>query len=202
MHESQLYRIQISTDKSSSMAQGKNESIYWQFGFSVFMCVMFISSVGAQIFHKRMPPEAVDLVSRLLQYSPNLRSSAVSTLSNLYMFLFTKRLPALGFPIAQLLLHCVCPRTTWWKLFPWLSRLFWKWWGNPIYLYKSTSLPYYVHGLAPLQLDALMHPFFDELRDPNTRLPNGRFLPPLFNFNSHGKVLSRLLHLLLFYCIL
>jgi len=25
-----------------------------------------------------MPPEAVDLVSRLLQYSPNLRSTAVS----------------------------------------------------------------------------------------------------------------------------
>ncbi|XP_045796823.1 glycogen synthase kinase-3 homolog MsK-3 isoform X2 [Trifolium pratense] len=60
-----------------------------------------------QIFHKRMPPEAVDLVSRLLQYSPNLRSTA---------------------------------------------------------------------------LEALVHPFFDELRDPNTRLPNGRFLPPLFNF--------------------
>ncbi|KAJ6955793.1 shaggy-related protein kinase alpha-like [Populus alba x Populus x berolinensis] len=31
-----------------------------------------------KIFHKRMPPEAVDLVSRLLQYSPNLRSTAVS----------------------------------------------------------------------------------------------------------------------------
>ncbi|KAH7666572.1 glycogen synthase kinase 3 beta protein [Dioscorea alata] len=34
-----------------------------------------------KIFHKRMPPEAVDLVSRLLQYSPNLRCSAVSTKS-------------------------------------------------------------------------------------------------------------------------
>jgi len=33
----------------------------------------------------------------------------------------------------------------------------------------------------------LIHPFFDELRDPNTRLPNGRFLPPLFNFKPHGK---------------
>ncbi|GFZ07258.1 shaggy-related kinase 11 [Actinidia rufa] len=31
-----------------------------------------------KIFHKRMPPEAVDLVSRLLQYSPNLRCSAGS----------------------------------------------------------------------------------------------------------------------------
>jgi len=63
-----------------------------------------------KVFHKRMPPEAVDLVSRLLQYSPNLRCTAV---------------------------------------------------------------------------EALVHPFFDELRDPNTRLPNGRFLPPLFNFKPH-----------------
>ncbi|OIW13469.1 hypothetical protein TanjilG_22260 [Lupinus angustifolius] len=63
-----------------------------------------------KIFHKRMPPEAVDLVSRLLQYSPNLRCTA---------------------------------------------------------------------------LDALTHPFFDELRDPDTRLLNGRLLPPLFNFKSH-----------------
>ncbi|THU67276.1 hypothetical protein C4D60_Mb05t22960 [Musa balbisiana] len=63
-----------------------------------------------KIFHKRMPPEAVDLVSRLLQYSPNLRCTA---------------------------------------------------------------------------LEALVHPFFDELRDLNTRLPNGRFLPPLFNFKPH-----------------
>ncbi|GLT77587.1 hypothetical protein SLA2020_491570 [Shorea laevis] len=30
-----------------------------------------------KIFHKRMPPEAVDLVSRLLQYSPNLRCTAL-----------------------------------------------------------------------------------------------------------------------------
>lgn len=38
-----------------------------------------------------------------------------------------------------------------------------------------------------LQLEACVHPFFDELRDPNTRLPNGRPLPPLFNFKSQGK---------------
>nr|GMD04937.1 shaggy-related protein kinase kappa [Ipomoea batatas] len=31
-------------------------------------------------------------------------------------------------------------------------------------------------------LEACLHPFFDELRDPNTRLPNHRPLPPLFNF--------------------
>lgn len=39
-----------------------------------------------------------------------------------------------------------------------------------------------------IQLDALTHQFFDELRDPNTRLPNGRILPPLFNFKAHGMV--------------
>lgn len=60
-----------------------------------------------KVFPKRTPPEAVDLVSRLLQYSPSLRYTA---------------------------------------------------------------------------LEACVHPFFDELRDPNTRLPNGRSLPPLFNF--------------------
>ncbi|CAE5960497.1 unnamed protein product [Arabidopsis arenosa] len=32
------------------------------------------------------------------------------------------------------------------------------------------------------KVEACIHPFFDELRDPNARLPNGRPLPPLFNF--------------------
>ena len=36
-------------------------------------------------------------------------------------------------------------------------------------------------------LDACAHPFFDELRDISTRLPNGRDLPPLFNFTAQGK---------------
>jgi kinase len=39
---------------------------------------MLMMHVFDQIFHKRMPSEAVDLVSRLLQYSPNLRCTAVS----------------------------------------------------------------------------------------------------------------------------
>ncbi|KAK0590325.1 hypothetical protein LWI29_025399 [Acer saccharum] len=62
-----------------------------------------------KVFHKRMPPEAIDLASRLLQYSPSLRCTA---------------------------------------------------------------------------LEACTHSFFDELREPNTRLPNGRPLPPLFNFKQ------------------
>lgn len=38
--------------------------------------------------------------------------------------------------------------------------------------------------LSLSQLEALAHPFFDELREPNVRLPNGRPLPPLFNFKQ------------------
>lgn len=38
--------------------------------------------------------------------------------------------------------------------------------------------------ISPLQ--ACAHRFFDELRDPNTKLPNGSPLPPLFNFSDQG----------------
>jgi glycogen synthase kinase 3 beta len=34
-------------------------------------------------------------------------------------------------------------------------------------------------------IEALCHPFFDELRDPAARLPNGEPLPPLFDFSKH-----------------
>lgn len=34
-------------------------------------------------------------------------------------------------------------------------------------------------------LEACSHAFFDELREPNNKLPNGRELPPLFNFTPH-----------------
>jgi len=36
-------------------------------------------------------------------------------------------------------------------------------------------------------LAACAHPFFDDLRDPNACLPNGRPLPPLFNFTPQGN---------------
>lgn len=34
------------------------------------------------------------------------------------------------------------------------------------------------------QVEAMVHPFFDEIRDPNVRLPNGKPLPALFNFKK------------------
>lgn len=46
----------------------------------------------------------------------------------------------------------------------------------------SRLLDYNPEGrLTPLQ--ACSHNFFDELRQPGTRLPSGRELPPLFNFS-------------------
>jgi glycogen synthase kinase 3 beta len=46
-------------------------------------------------------------------------------------------------------------------------------------------------------IEAMVHPFFDELRDPNTRLPDSRHtnggskdLPNLFDFSHHGRVLD------------
>lgn len=38
--------------------------------------------------------------------------------------------------------------------------------------------------LKPFEVCA--HPFFDELRDPNARLPSGKALPPLYNFTLEG----------------
>lgn len=46
-----------------------------------------------------------------------------------------------------------------------------------------------------MQLEALIHPFFDDLRNPSTRLPNGRLLPPLFNFKPHGNSFVELVFL-------
>ncbi|XP_050539505.1 glycogen synthase kinase-3 beta isoform X2 [Daktulosphaira vitifoliae] len=42
----------------------------------------------------------------------------------------------------------------------------------------------YTPSLRVSPLQACAHTFFDELRDPHTRLPNGRSLPPLFNFTQ------------------
>ncbi|ENN80675.1 hypothetical protein YQE_02909, partial [Dendroctonus ponderosae] len=63
-----------------------------------------------QVFRARTPPEAIELVARLLEYTPSVR-------------------------------------------------------------------------ITPLE--ACAHPFFNELREPGTRLPSGNEFPPLFNFTGH-----------------
>jgi len=47
-------------------------------------------------------------------------------------------------------------------------------------------------------IEAMCHPFFDELRDPNTKLPDSRGgqglrdLPRLFDFSRHGRFIPQL----------
>ena len=55
----------------------------------------------------------------------------------------------------------------------------------PLLEYKEIYIFICFGGL--MQLEACIHPFFDELRNPDTRLPTGRPLPPLFNFKPQGK---------------
>lgn len=43
----------------------------------------------------------------------------------------------------------------------------------------------YTPSLRMTPLEACAHSFFKELREQGTRLPNGRELPPLFNFTEH-----------------
>jgi hypothetical protein len=42
--------------------------------------------------------------------------------------------------------------------------------------------------LQPLQIIA--HPYFDELREESTRIPNGNRLPDLFDFSDEEKRLA------------
>ena len=46
------------------------------------------------------------------------------------------------------------------------------------------SILVYAPQLRPNAYQALMHPFFDQLRDPNTRLPNGDEMPVMFNWTQ------------------
>lgn len=49
-----------------------------------------------------------------------------------------------------------------------------------------SKLLVYNPAQRPRPLAACLDSYFDELRDPNTRLPNGMPLPDLFNFTA-GK---------------
>jgi glycogen synthase kinase 3 beta len=58
------------------------------------------------------------------------------------------------------------------------------------------SLLVYPPAQRPKPLEALLHPFFDELRQPSCRLPTGEALPDLFNWTSEevASAGSELLH--------
>ena len=49
-------------------------------------------------------------------------------------------------------------------------------------IYFVSRLLQYDPKARPTPLSGLLDPFFDELREQDTRLPNGQPLPDLFNF--------------------
>jgi glycogen synthase kinase 3 beta len=50
-----------------------------------------------------------------------------------------------------------------------------------------SKLLVYDPAIRPSPLESLADSYFDELRDPRTRLPNGGPLPELFNFTPEEK---------------
>jgi len=55
----------------------------------------------------------------------------------------------------------------------------------PEAIHLAGKLLEYTPSARITPLEACSHSFFDELREPNNKLPNGRDLPPLFNFTPH-----------------
>ena len=48
----------------------------------------------------------------------------------------------------------------------------------------NSQLPIKKNSLKFVLFQACAHTYFDELREPGTKLPSGRDLPPLFNFTD------------------
>jgi glycogen synthase kinase 3 beta len=44
----------------------------------------------------------------------------------------------------------------------------------------------YTPGTRLSAVEAMVHPFFDELRVEGARMPNGKDFPPLFDFTREG----------------
>lgn len=45
----------------------------------------------------------------------------------------------------------------------------------------------YTPGARLSAVEAMVHPFFDELRGEGARMPNQKEFPPLFNFTREGE---------------
>ena len=45
----------------------------------------------------------------------------------------------------------------------------------------------YTPGARLSAVEAMVHPFFDELKQEGARMPNGKDFPPLFNFTREGE---------------
>lgn len=102
-------RFEVPTSYYPSSVFGYVTSFKCINGYVTFFSALLL---WLQVFRPRTPPEAIELVSRLLEYTPSSRISP---------------------------------------------------------------------------MEACAHPFFNELRHPGSRLPNGRDFPPLFNFTPQGE---------------
>ena len=71
------------------------------------------------------------------------------------------------------------------RALPW-SRIFRSHTPSDAVDLVSQMLQYNPHNRISM-LDALSHPFFDELRDQATVMPNGKPLPPLFDFSDEER---------------
>lgn len=71
------------------------------------------------------------------------------------------------------------------KAHPW-NKVF-STWTPPDAIDLLSKILVYDPNIRLMPMEALCHPFFDELRDENTKLPNGNALPDLFNFTKEEK---------------
>ncbi|RNA44476.1 glycogen synthase kinase-3 beta isoform X2 [Brachionus plicatilis] len=60
----------------------------------------------------------------------------------------------------------------------------------PEAIHLTSKLLEYTPTTRITPLEACAHAFFDELREPNIKLPNGKDLPPLFNLTAHELSIS------------
>ena len=60
----------------------------------------------------------------------------------------------------------------------------------PEAIHLASKLLEYTPASRITPLEACAHPFFDELREPHNKLPNGRHLPPLFNLTPHEQTIQ------------
>eukprot|EP01112_Ceratiomyxa_fruticulosa_P020823 TRINITY_DN7200_c0_g1_i1.p1 TRINITY_DN7200_c0_g1~~TRINITY_DN7200_c0_g1_i1.p1 ORF type:complete len:468 (-),score=74.62 TRINITY_DN7200_c0_g1_i1:314-1717(-) len=79
------------------------------------------------------------------------------------------------------------------KAHPW-SKVFRSRPVSPEAIDLISKILQYTPSLRLKPIEACAHAFFDELRDPNTHLPNGKPLPPLFNFTPDEQANAK--HLL------
>jgi serine/threonine protein kinase len=60
----------------------------------------------------------------------------------------------------------------------------------PEAIHLASKLLEYTPSSRITPLEACAHAFFDELREPNNKLPNGHDLPPLFNLTAHEQTIQ------------